>query len=294
MLGASAADFEKGTLVGAPAWLGGVSFPAKLETLTEREPGMSKNFELMQEALREALRETPASPESTKVVVLGSEADRNNHRPSSDFDAVAQQECFKLVHRIFLGQPPNVFRAVVFAGVDRGNGCSRICVEAGRILAANTSGSICLVDANFRSPSLPKFLGVSDDRGLANSLLVDGSIRSFAKQLKPSNLWLLSAGTPVGESSNPLNSDRFKLRMQELRKEFDYILIDVPALNLYTDAITVGQVADGVVVVLEADSTRRESALKGLQSLREAHVEVLGAVLNRRTFPIPEFVYRKL
>jgi Mrp family chromosome partitioning ATPase len=294
MLGASAADLEKGTLVGAPAWLEGVPFPAKLGALTEREPGMSKNFELMQEALREALRETPASPESTKVVVLGSEADRNNHGSSSDFDAVAQQECFKLVHRIFLGQPPNVVRAVVFAGVDRGNGCSRICVEAGRVLAANTSGSVCLVDANFRSPSLPKFLGVSDDRGLANSLLVDGGIRSFAKQLKPSNLWLLSAGTPVGESSNPLNSDRFKLRMQELRKEFDYILIDAPALNLYTDAITVGQIADGVVVVLEADSTRRESALKGLQSLREANIEVLGAVLNRRTFPIPEFVYRRL
>ena len=96
------------------------------------------------------------------------------------------------------------------------------------------------------------------------------------------------------ESPSLLNSDSLKLRLQELRKEFDYILIDSPALNLYADAVTLGRNADGVVVVLQAQSTRRESALKGLASLRDAHVEVFGAVLNRRTFPIPNFVYRRL
>jgi Mrp family chromosome partitioning ATPase len=255
---------------------------------------MSKNFELMQEAL-EALRETPPSPESAKVVFLGSEGDRNADRDLSDLDAVAQQECFRLVQRIFLGQPENLFRAILFAGIDRGDGCSRICVEAARILAANTSASVCLVDANLRTPSLPGLLGVPESGGLVNSLLEEGGIRNFAKQLKPSNLWLLSGGTTLKpESHRLLNSDRLKVRLQELRKEFDYILIDSPALNLYADALTVGRVADGVVVILQADSTRRESALKGLQTLRNAQIEVLGAVLNRRTFPIPEFVYRRL
>jgi Mrp family chromosome partitioning ATPase len=255
---------------------------------------MSKNFELMQEVLRETEQETPPNPKSTKITFLGSETDRNVHRVSPDFDHVAQGECLKLVQRIFLGQPAKLSRAIVFAGIDRGNGCSRICIEAARTLAANTSGSICLVDANFRTPSLPGFFGIPDNRGLANSLLEEGSIRNFAKQLKPSNLWLLSAGTLVPESHSLLNSDRLQLRLQELRKEFSYILIDAPALNLYGDGVALGRIADGVVVVLQADSTRRESALKGLESLRDAHIEVLGAVLNRRTFPIPDFVYRRL
>jgi Mrp family chromosome partitioning ATPase len=255
---------------------------------------MSKNFELMQEALRETLENTPAIQESPRVLFPVSETDRDNHRDSSDLDAVAQQEYLKLVQRIFLGQPPNSFCSVVFAGVDRGNGCSRICVEVARILAANTSGSVCLVDANFRSPSLSRVFGTSDESGLANSLFEEGIIRSFAKQLKPANLWLLSAGNPGPDSPRLLNSERLKLRLQELSREFDYVLIDVPALNLYADAIALGRVANGVVIVLQADSTRRESALKGLEILREAHVEVLGAVLNRRTFPIPDFVYRRL
>ena len=254
---------------------------------------MSKNFELMQEALGLAQPQIPSSRESAKVIVLESEGARKIARDSADFDAVAQQECFKLVQRIFLGQP-DVFRAVVFAGIDRGNGCSRICVETARILAASTSGSVCLVDANLRTPSLAGFLRTPNDSGLVSSLLEDGGIRGFAKQLEPSNLWLLSAGEVNRQSPSLLNSERLKARLQELRKEFDYILIDSPALNLYADALALGGVAEGLVVVLQAEATRRESALKGLRTLHEARINVLGAVLNRRTFPIPNFVYRRL
>ena len=148
--------------------------------------------------------------------------------------------------------------------------------------------------ANFRTPSLPGFLGVSNHRGLVTSLAEDGDMRSFARQLVPSNLWLMSAGTVDSMSPSLLSSDRLKVRLQELRKEFDYVLIDSPALNLYADAVALGGIAEGLVIVLQAESTRRESALKGLQTLRQAHIKVLGAVLNRRTFPIPNFVYRRL
>lgn len=254
---------------------------------------MSKNFELMQDLLREVQQESPVNQEPAKVLVLGSEVARC-HPQASDFDAFAQEECFKLVQRIFLGKPESIFRTVAFAGIDRGNGCSRICLEVARILAANTPRSVCLVDANLRSPSLHGFLGIQHGRGLVNSLHEEGDIRTFAKELKPSNLWLLSVGTYGPDSPSLLNSDRLKARLQELREEFEYVLIDTPALNLYVDALTLGRIAEGVVVVVQADSTRRESALKGLQALRESQIKVLGAVLNRRTFPIPGFVYRRL
>lgn len=268
-------------------------YPFLPDLILDCTTAMSKNFELMQEALR--VQRAPTSSQApAKVMFLEAERDRNASRTLSSFDAVAQQECFKVVQRLFLVQPPNQFHAIVFAGIDRGDGCSRICVEVSRILAANTSASICLLDANFRSPSLHEFLGVPNSEGLSDSLAEEGDIRTFAKQLEPSNLWLLSAGTMDSDSPSLLNSDRLKLRLQELRHSFEYVIIDSPALNLYTDALALGGIAEGLVVVLQADSTRRESALKGLQTLREARVNVLGAVLNRRTFPIPSFVYRRL
>jgi Mrp family chromosome partitioning ATPase len=255
---------------------------------------MSKNFELMQEALREVEQETAPLTKPATIVFPAPEANRNGHRGPENLDHLAQEECLKLVQRIFFGQPENAHRTIVFAGVDRGNGCSRICIEAARTLAANTSASICLVDANFRTPALSRFFGLSEGRGLAESLLGEGDVRSFTRQLTPSNLCLLSAGDPMLASASLLNSDRLKSRLQELGSEFEYILIDAPALNLYSDAIALGRIANGAVVVLEADSTRRESALQSVANLRDAQIEVLGAVLNRRTFPIPNFVYRRL
>jgi Mrp family chromosome partitioning ATPase len=62
-------------------------------------------------------------------------------------------------------------------------------------------------------------------------------------------------------------------------------------LNSYADAIALGQVADGVVLILEANATRRESAMKVADHLRSMHVKLLGAVLNKRTFPIPQTLY---
>ncbi|MGB8064194.1 MAG: CpsD/CapB family tyrosine-protein kinase [Candidatus Sulfotelmatobacter sp.] len=255
---------------------------------------MSKNFELIQ-AQQPALAEGVAAvSERTPLLFPSLEAVSTPQAASQKLDQMAQEECLKLVQRIFLAQPANGGRAIVFAGVDRRNGCSGICVEAARSLAANTSRSICVVDANFRSSSLNRLLAVPDERGLADCMLEEGAVRTFTRQLEPSHLHLLPAGFLTPESPNLLNSERLASRLGELRKEFDYILIDAPALNVYSDALALGRAADGVVVVLEADSTRRESALKGVESLREVQIEVLGAVLNRRTFPIPEFLYRRL
>ena len=82
--------------------------------------------------------------------------------------------------------------------------------------------------------------------------------------------------------------------IRDLRDEFAYVLISAPPVGLYGDAALLGQMADGVVLVLEANSTRRVAALKAKQPLDAAKVRLLGIVLNNRTFPIPEKIYRWL
>jgi Mrp family chromosome partitioning ATPase len=73
--------------------------------------------------------------------------------------AVAEQPAsdvtLGLVQRIFLQTPPNAPRVVVFAAIDPGDGCSQIAASAAESLAAIApNASVCLVDANFRSPAL--------------------------------------------------------------------------------------------------------------------------------------------
>lgn len=200
-----------------------------------------------------------------------------------------------LVQRIFLQSPPNAPRVVVFAAVDPGDGCSQIAASAAECLAAVApNASVCLVDANFRSPALPTILGTTNYYGLTNALTEHCGIRYFVKPICNETAWLLSSGPVEAGSSNLLSTERMRERCEELRREFDYVIIDAPPMARYADAIALAKLSDGVVLVIAAESTRRDAARTAVVNLRSERIQVLGAVLNKRTFPIPEMIYNKL
>ena len=82
--------------------------------------------------------------------------------------------------------------------------------------------------------------------------------------------------------------------MAELRGRFDFVLVDAPSTSVSEAAFVLGRLADGVVVVVQANSTRRETARLMTEEFEENHVRVLGAVLHGRTYPIPEVIYKRL
>jgi succinoglycan biosynthesis transport protein ExoP len=253
---------------------------------------MSKNFELMQQVGR-GVAAPPIRVPSRVSVETGQE-----DRPvvtHFDLGEVAREEARNLVQRLFLSsQTDKAPRAVLFAGIDGGAGCSQICALVAETLRNAVSGSICIVEANLRSPSLPSLFGTTNHYGLTDALLREGPIRSFARPLELDNVWLLSCGSTSAESPSLLNGDRLKARIAELRQEFDYLLVDAPCLTRYAEGAALARLTDGLVLVLEANSTRKEAALSVLKSLRSAQIPVLGAVLNKRTFPIPESIYQRL
>jgi succinoglycan biosynthesis transport protein ExoP len=253
---------------------------------------MSEKYELIQEA---RIRLGGSASRAERAVGA---AARNKTSTIAEILAEAppatREESMKLVQSLFLTSEQTPPKAVVFAAIDSGNGCTRLCAITAQLLAENVSGSVCLVEGNFRTPSLPDLFGVDNHHGLADSLRQEGAIREFAKQTGRDNLWLLSSGSLGKDSVNLLNCDRMKERITELRGAFDYVLIDAPPLNSYTDAIVLGRLADGIVLVLEANATRREAALRVTQSLQAARIPVLGAVLNKRTLPIPSVLYKRI
>jgi len=135
---------------------------------------------------------------------------------------------------------------------------------------------------------------LNPDRDLVDSLERHGPIKDFAKQIGPDNLWLLASASPMQDSTILLNSDRMKERLNEIRKEFDYVVMNAPPLTAFADGMVLGRLVDGVVLVLEANTTRREAAVRVTESLRTTNIPILGAVLNNRTFHIPAAVYKRL
>jgi capsular exopolysaccharide synthesis family protein len=205
---------------------------------------------------------------------------------------VGEEEVLKLVQRVFRSTAPDAPRTVVFTGVGHGDGCTWITANAALTLAAQTTASICVVDGNVRTPSLHKFFEIDNRYGLAEATSQAGPVRSFAQQISGSNLWVLTAGNlPANSPAAPLSSEGMRIRMAELRAEFDYVLVDSAPANLYADAITLGRLADGIILVLQSNATRRETAMKAKEGLQLANVRLLGAVLNKRTYPIPQNFY---
>jgi Mrp family chromosome partitioning ATPase len=204
------------------------------------------------------------------------------------------EEVTSLAQQIFLAPGADAPRVVVFASPEPATGCTWVCARTAEALARRTAGSVCLVDANLRNPGLHRQYDVEPLVGLSDALQQLEPIGSFAVRVNLPNLFLVPAGASLENPHVGVTSDRMRLRVAELRSSFDFVLIDTPAMDFSSDALCLGPLAEGVVLVLEAHSTRKQNARKSVVELQAAHAKVLGAVLNRRTYPIPEAVYKRL
>ena len=224
----------------------------------------------------------------------GQQVRKQTNERRTDLEAISREEEIKLVHRIFPAGGQRSPQIVLFSAVESDAGCASICVRTAMILAARGDGSVCVVDADLRTPCLHHYFGIDNSRGLAEAVLEPLPIQDFAQKHAQANLWILPGGSAAGQLSFPGVYDRLSSRMTELRGQFKYVVIHSSPLDLDSASILLSSWTDGVVMVVEADTTRRETARRMKQNLDAANVSVLGVVLNNRTFSIPEGLYRRL
>jgi protein-tyrosine kinase len=282
---------------------------------------VSKNFELMQGArlhldpagsagilpanppVRPQPGQASKTPRSFAARWFGKESSRPAARQSplanqvkplylTCFDNDARTESTKLVRTVFPLTLDDSHRLVVFAGVDSSTSCAWVCAHAAHTLADRHGKTVCLVDANFSAPILPQLCGVSNRYGLADALDTHTPIRDFSTSLGPNSFYLLPSGSPENQSRHALHSDAMRLRLSELRKEFDYVLLHCSPLPNFDDAMALAQCADGLVLLLDVNSPCRELAATATRRVRAAGIKLLGAVLNKRSFPQPDALHR--
>ena len=256
---------------------------------------MSRNFELLQKLGKELDIFEPEVETEIAAAVEPQEVETAPAKPPRfDMDPRQRDEVTKLVQRVFLGSESGASRVVTFCALEPGNESSWICSRAAEMLAAQVAGTVCVVDANLVEPSLHLQFDTPCENGLTDALQHSDPIQRYLRPSGVRNLKFLSCGGEALEWQSQLGSDRMRARLAELRAQFDYVLIDAPALNPSNDVMALGHASEGVVLVLKANSSRREVARKAVKDFENASVRVLGAVLSHRTFPIPEKIYKKL
>lgn len=237
---------------------------------------MSCNFELITE-LKSALGATSSSSVARAASVFNS-------------GGACREQMAGLVQRVFLSRNGAAPRQVVFCGINTEVGCSSVCAQVGRVLAAHSAREVCLVDANLCSQRLAGILGID-----ATPISAERSkpVRERCVQVND-KLWLAGAGLLAGDSETLPPVAELKERLARLASAFEYVLIDSPGANVSGDAAVLGCAADAAILVIEANVTRRVTARKAKEVLDAANVRLLGTVLYNRTFPIPEQLYGRL
>jgi hypothetical protein len=217
---------------------------------------------------------------STARVVPGPRAEALGVSEGWNPENFAREQIRGLVRRVFFAKGSQPVKQVVFSPVESHAGVGAICDQVGRTLAMETHCDIAILS-----------------RGAEPAAMCAGheavAIRSWATQLAV-NLWRVpeSSLCPTGEEIG--TGCYWHARLAELRREFEYTVIHGPAAGLSSEAALLGQLADGIILVLDAHSTRRATALKIKETLQGASSKILGTVLSERAFPVPEGIYRRL
>ena len=152
---------------------------------------------------------------------------------------------------------------------------------------ANHGRKTVLVDFDLRRPGLHKFNNLNNEKGLVslvNEALINPS------NLKPSlldtvheihpNLFLLPSGGKTRAATEMLEQKEFDLVHNELRKEFDVIIVDSPPIGLFPDSLAIARKVDEVLFVTRYGKVSRKIAKSLVENLEETGVNVLGVVLN--------------
>ena len=209
---------------------------------------------------------------------------------SWDAEAFAEQEIRRLIQQVFFPGFPRPSRQVVVSSVDGDGKSAEVCVRIGWAMGKQLPGTVCVVEASGAS-------GVREILNGNGGEELDGNDRGGTLRKKAlrtgENLWLLTEAMFSG-SGETLATAGLRGRLGELRREFDYTLIHAPAVTWNSATAVLGEAADGVILVLQAHSTRRAAAKSAQRALYAAQARLLGTVLNDRTFPVPDALYRRL
>lgn len=89
-----------------------------------------------------------------------------------------------------------------------------------------------------------------------------------------------------------IQSEAFDRFLATVRERFDHVIVDAPPLQGFPESLVLSRKVDGVVLVVESGKTRKRTALWAKQQVVDAGGTLLGVVLNKRKYYIPNWLYR--
>ena len=192
-----------------------------------------------------------------------------------------------LAERLLVRANGTPLRTLVFAGCAGGEGSTSVVLEFAESLAG-TGMDVLLVDADFRTSGLTS--GIDAD-GADLLEVVRGRQTPQAKEWGRGKLTIVpSPRAEQADKDRFFRSKEFATWLDAQRSVHDYILLDSPPLLHYADGNLMARLCDGVVIVVQSESTDRDALIRARQHIEDAGANVIGVVMNRVRNRVPPFL----
>ena len=191
-------------------------------------------------------------------------------------------EAYKLLRTNLVYSIPNenTCRVIGITSSIRDEGKTTTAINLAYTLA-QTGAKVLLIDGDMRLPSIAKRLALNGKIGLSDLLagLYDEKNAVQASGILPT-LMVMASGPLPPNPAELLDSERMRGAVEKLREQYDYLVIDLPPVNIVTDALIVSSLVDGMMVVVRQDYTDRRSLSDCIASLKLVNAHVLGFVMT--------------
>ncbi len=160
------------------------------------------------------------------------------------------------------------------------------------VVLAQKGVRVLLIDADLRRPSIHKTLGMGPHSGLSNVLTGSTTVEQAitSSPILP-NLFVLPSGTPPPNPAELLASANMRDLLNQLREQYDHVVIDTPPSLSVTDAVVLSPRADAVVLVIRSAQTTKQALRRSRDVLMQVNAKVVGVLLNAVDLSSPDYYY---
>ena len=150
---------------------------------------------------------------------------------------------------------------------------------------------VVIVDADLRRPKVHRIFELENTEGLTEVLVNKLPHKHLVQETFVENLFVLPTGILPPNPSELLGSKGLKALIEKLKVEYDYVLLDVPPVNIVTDGLLVANVVDGVILVCSSGLVQSDEAKRAKELLVNAKANLLGVVLNNVPMDTGKYYY---
>lgn len=150
---------------------------------------------------------------------------------------------------------------------------------------------VCLVDLDLRKPKLHRVFNVTNRLGLNDYLSGKLEIKDLVRHSDEVGIDYIISGEKTSAVVNVLEAKKLHDLIQNLKEQYDYVLLDTPPVIAVSDALYVAKIADGVIFLVAQNIARKTLVREALQTLQNNKVKVIGTVLTQVNLKTGEYGY---